>query len=67
MNVHSAFCINMCVCMPVCLENKINKPEPCEWQIGACMHSYFPKDKSNLKTEIMHQILLVPSTHLTFY
>lgn len=31
------------------------------------MHSYFPKDKSNLKTEIMHQILLVPSTHLTFY
>lgn len=31
------------------------------------MHIYFAKDKSNLKTEIMHQILLVPSIHLKFY
>lgn len=31
------------------------------------MHIYFPKDKTNLKTEIMWQILLVPRTHLNFF
>lgn len=65
MNIHSGFYINMCVCMSVCLENKINKPEPHEWQIGVCMFIYFTKGKSNLKTEIMQQIFL--GTHLKFY
>lgn len=28
---------------------------------------YFPKDISDLKTEIMQQMLVVPRTHLKFY
>lgn len=31
------------------------------------MHVCFPKDKPNLKTEIMQQILVVPRTHLKIY